>query len=72
MALWHSPPGQELLYGSLSVHATIALIFVSAGELLASFETPRPARETSATQKVRWGNATKRKSAAPKAFGAEF
>ena len=26
MALWHSPPGQELLYGSLSVHATIALI----------------------------------------------
>jgi adenylate cyclase len=26
MALWHSPPGQVLLYGSLSVHATIALI----------------------------------------------
>jgi adenylate cyclase len=26
MALWHSPPGKVLLYGSLSVHATIALI----------------------------------------------
>src|SRR5438046_5476405 len=35
-------------------------------------ETPRPARETSATRKVRCGNATKRKSPAPKAFGAGF
>jgi adenylate cyclase len=26
MALWHSPPGQVLLYGSLGVHATVALI----------------------------------------------
>jgi adenylate cyclase len=26
MALWHSPPGQVLLYGSLSIHATIALL----------------------------------------------
>ena len=26
MALWHSLPGQVLLYGSLSIHATIALI----------------------------------------------
>lgn len=25
MALWHSPPGQLLLYGSLVTHATIAL-----------------------------------------------
>jgi adenylate cyclase len=25
MALWHSLPGQVLLYGSLSTHATIAL-----------------------------------------------
>jgi adenylate cyclase len=28
MALWHSPPGQVLLYGSLSTHATIALIIL--------------------------------------------
>ena len=26
MALWHSPPGQVLLYGSLSIHAAVALI----------------------------------------------
>ena len=26
MAVWHSPPGQVLLYGSLSVHLRIALI----------------------------------------------
>jgi hypothetical protein len=26
MALWHSPPGQVLLYGSLGVHAAVALI----------------------------------------------
>jgi adenylate cyclase len=26
MALWHSPPGQVLLYGSLIVHASVALI----------------------------------------------
>ena len=26
MALWHSPPGQVLLYGSLSVHAIVALV----------------------------------------------
>ena len=26
MALWHSPPGQLLLYGSLSSHATVALV----------------------------------------------
>ena len=26
MALWHSPPGQVLLYGSLGVHATVALL----------------------------------------------
>ena len=28
MALWHSPPGQVLLYGSLSTHAAIALIIL--------------------------------------------
>lgn len=28
MALWHSPPGQVLLYGSLSAHAAIALIIL--------------------------------------------
>ena len=26
MALWHSPPGQVLLYGSLSIHAIVALV----------------------------------------------
>jgi len=26
MALWHSPPGQVLLYGSLGIHAAVALI----------------------------------------------
>src|ERR1700736_3928577 len=26
MALWHSLPGQVLLYGSLSLHATVALV----------------------------------------------
>src|SRR2546430_15239772 len=26
MALWHSPPGQLLLYGSLATHATAALV----------------------------------------------
>jgi len=26
MALWHSPPGQVLLYGSLSTHAAVALV----------------------------------------------
>src|SRR6266550_6432304 len=26
MALWHSPPGQVLLYGSLSIHAAVALM----------------------------------------------
>jgi adenylate cyclase len=26
MALWHSPPGQVLLYGSVSAHATVALV----------------------------------------------
>jgi adenylate cyclase len=25
MALWHSPPGQLLLYGGLVTHATVAL-----------------------------------------------
>jgi adenylate cyclase len=28
MALWHSPPGQVLLYGSLSTHAVIALLIL--------------------------------------------
>jgi len=28
MALWHSPPGQVLLYGSLSTHATLALLIL--------------------------------------------
>jgi adenylate cyclase len=28
MALWHSPPGQLLLYGSLSTHAVIALLIL--------------------------------------------
>jgi len=28
MALWHSPPGQLLLYGSLSTHAAIALLIL--------------------------------------------
>jgi adenylate cyclase len=28
MALWHSPPGQVLLYGSLSTHAAIALLIL--------------------------------------------
>ena len=28
MALWHSPPGQVLLYGSLSAHAAIALLIL--------------------------------------------
>jgi adenylate cyclase len=28
MALWHSPPGQVLLYGSLSSHAAIALMIL--------------------------------------------
>ena len=28
MALWHSPPGQVLLYGSLSTHAAIALVIL--------------------------------------------
>jgi adenylate cyclase len=28
MALWHSPPGQVLLYGSLSTHAVIALMIL--------------------------------------------
>src|SRR4030095_474111 len=28
MALWHSPPGQVLLYGSLITHATIALLIL--------------------------------------------
>jgi adenylate cyclase len=28
MALWHSPPGQVLLYGSLSTHAAVALIIL--------------------------------------------
>ena len=26
MALWHSPPGQVLLYGSLSIHAAVGLL----------------------------------------------
>jgi adenylate cyclase len=28
MALWHSPPGQVLLYGSLITHATVALLIL--------------------------------------------
>src|SRR6516165_1047608 len=28
MALWHSPPGQVLLYGSLISHATVALLIL--------------------------------------------
>jgi adenylate cyclase len=28
MALWHSPPGQALLYGSLSTHAIVALLLI--------------------------------------------
>src|SRR5206468_12980025 len=28
MALWHSPPGQVLLYRSLSIHAAIALLIL--------------------------------------------
>jgi adenylate cyclase len=28
MALWHSPPGQVLLYGSLNTHAAIALLIL--------------------------------------------
>ena len=28
MTLWHSPPGQVLLYGSLSIHAAIALLIL--------------------------------------------
>jgi adenylate cyclase len=28
MALWHSPPGQVLLYGSLTTHAVIALLIL--------------------------------------------
>src|SRR5262245_11790666 len=28
MALWHAPPGQVLLYGSLSTHAAIALLIL--------------------------------------------
>src|SRR5438445_2420707 len=33
MAVWHSPPGQVLLYGSLSVHLRIALIVISTPPL---------------------------------------
>src|SRR5947208_13720392 len=41
MALWHSPPGQVLLYGSLSVHAIVALVV-----LVRRRHYPMPAWET--------------------------